>query len=414
MQIQLLVWTSSALSVANAFSVLTCTRHYRLFEANIESDPGTPSASRVRVQTAPVSNSPLRFLNSLVRPETAEARAHPDSSRDVWELAVWDPQPAPLALLSFFSPLHILIYMFELPLDPLESRPAFAVFKCLVLQVALSTTMHFLQSKNDQKIKDNAIIQKEVFHEYDSKFVQPRLHPIVRDMGTQVSMDAGTGAVEKDELVERGTPTALIQRTFQTHPNSNYIKHIDPNYAGRVSAKAPTSKAAATPQMQTPANKPTRYSDAFAQASSSLARPRQSMPVAATPVFVPAVANTPARMTNNPFTQPTIPTSASLNFGGSMGVYTHVNSPLKKAISMNDINRPPRNSRELAAIEQRELAEEMVRRHTPARKENQSKPSTETKRSTQSQEMSSPPVPFNPFSKARSSAYKYERFPSRW
>lgn len=468
-QIQLLVWAGVSLSVANAFFVYTRKRHYRLFEASIDRRPGTPSANRVRVQSSPATNSPLRLIGDLVNFESAESRAHPDSTRDVWELAIWDPRPASLALLSFFSPLHILIYMFELPLDPLEPRPSVAVLKCIVLQVGLSVAMRQLQSKNDQRQRDNAIIQKEVLHEYDTKFVQPRLHPIVRDMGTQVSMDptdaagdASSGDIVVDESIESGTPTTVIHRGFQTHPNVNYIKHIDPDFGRQNASSSSLSSGrhsgpvAATPRHLTPAQqRPARYSDSFTPGNTSVAKSRQSMPVGVTPSYTSTgagsstgagtgiigegtrartgtafVANTPLATVNNSVHRPSIPSSATTNFGGSMGVYSHVNSPLKKAISMNDIGsssaggfQSPRNSRELAAIEQREAAERMQRMRSPTKspkKENfplHQPPQTESRLSFQPQELSSPPVPFNPFAKTKPSAphnSKNERFPSRW
>ncbi|KAL1891398.1 hypothetical protein Sste5346_007661 [Sporothrix stenoceras] len=457
--VQLLVWVGVSLSVANAFFVYTRKRRYRLFEANIDRRPGTPSANRVRVQSSPSTNSPLRLIGDLVNFESAESRAHPDSTRDVWELAVWDPRPASLALLSFFSPLHILIYLFELPLDPLEPRPSVAVLKCIVLQVGLSVAMRQLQSKNDQRQRDNAIIQKEVLHEYDTKFVQPRLHPIVRDMGTQVSMDptdatgdSSSGDIVVGESIESGTPTTVIHRGFQTHPNANYIKHIDPDFGTRnasstsISSGRHAGTVAATPRHLTPAQqRPARYSDSFTPSNASVAKSRQSMPVGATPSYTSTgagpstgagsnligegtrtrtgtafVANTPLATVSSGNHRPSIPSSATTNFGGSMGVFSHVNSPLKKAISMNDIGsssvsgfQSPRNSRELAAIEQREAAERMQRLRSPTK----SPTKKENLSHHQPQDMSSPPVPFNPFAKTRPSAShngKNERFPSRW
>ncbi|OAA68399.1 hypothetical protein SPI_00594 [Niveomyces insectorum RCEF 264] len=423
--VQLLVWTGFFLSIANAVVVFSRKRRYRLFEAGIDKTPGTPSAHRVRVQSSPASNSPLRLLSDLVSFDTAESRAHPDGSRDVWELAVWDPRPASLALLSFFSPLHVLLYLFELPLDPLEPRPSVAVVKCLVLQVGLSALMRLLQSMNDQRQKDNAIVQKEVLHEYDTKFVQPRLHPVVRDVGTQASMDdAPSDAAARNAgwSVEAGTPTTLIRRSFQTHPNANYIKHVDPDYVGTPvpAAQQPGNNIAATSRLLTPVNKqPARHSDSFTPGYSSFARPRQSMPLGTTPVLstsatTPALVASAATDTTH---GPTPSASTNTNFGGSLGVYSHVNSPLKKTISLNDIGQStsfhsPRNSRELAALEQREAAERMQRRASPTK---------ETARATGGaraalypQETSSPPVPLNPFTRAKPNAFRYERYPSRW
>lgn len=420
------MWTGFSLSIANAIFVFSRKRHYRLFEASIDKAPGTSSAQRVRVKSSPSSSSPFRLLSDLVSFESAESRSHPDSSRDVWELAVWDPRPSSLALLSFFSPLHVLVYLFELPLDPLEPRPSTTVFKCLVLQVGLSAMMKLMQSKNDQRQKDAAIIQKEVFHEYDTKFVRPQLHPVVRDVGTQVTMNdilsAGAGNKSEQIPVEAGTPTTLIRRSFQTHPNPNYIRHVDPDY-GRPSAVRPSNSAAA-PRLFTPVNKAVRHSDAFAPSYGSICQARQSTPAAVTPSYSTAsLVPTPATAASTVMGMsaatgssrlPTTSTGTSTNFGGSLGVYSHVNSPLKKATSMNDIINPsscfsPRNSRELAAIEQRDAAERAQRRASPVKEERPRTNDDKTPFRPIGQSTASP----NPFARARPAAYKYERFPSR-
>lgn len=393
---QLLVWTGFGLSTLNAAYVFSRSRHYRLFEANVEQGPGTPSAQRVRVQSSPARSPPLRLISDILGAETAESRAHPDNTRDVWELAVWDPRPISLQLLGLFSPLHVLIYMFELPLDPLEPRPSVTVFKCLVLQVGLSVLLQFLQSRNDQRLKDSAIIQKEVFHEYDTKFVRPRLHPIVRDVSTQVDMDH---LGDDQESVASGTPTTLIRRGFQTHPNPNYLKHIDPDSANQPSGTK-------TSRLFTPVTK-SRHSDSFTSSSSHNVRSRQSMPAGSTPGFAPPSG--PGGLTAST-------TTGNLNFGGNMGVYTHSNSPLKKTTSLNDINNAggffsPRNSRELAAMEQRDAVERMQRRASPI-KEETTRPAAASHWSQTTE--NTPPPTVNPFGRTRANAHRYERFPSRW
>ncbi|CAK7270830.1 hypothetical protein SEPCBS119000_004285 [Sporothrix epigloea] len=469
--IQVLVWTGFSMSVVNALFVYTRKRHYRLFEANIDQSPGTTSANRVRVQSSPSTNSSLRFINDLVHLDSAESRAHPDCTRDVWELAVWDPRPASLALLSFFSPLHVLIYLFELPLDPLEPRPSVAVFKCLVLQAGLSVAMRLMQSRNDQRLCDNAIIQKEVLHEYNAKFVQPRLHPIVRDMGTQVAMDYDAGALANDalapaanvvaeEAIELGTPTTMIRRGFQTHPNVNYLKHVDPDYGSRASSSSLSSSAsmsvltgrlsgdsvAATPRHATAApQQSARYTDMLTPGQNSVARLRQRMPVTATPGQPVSVSTSrdsgtdprvelqtdswpEPRASTGPVTHTplasqrgarlsSIPSSATTNFGGSMSVYSHMSSPLKKTISMNDMGRTPQTLHDAAAFEQRDAAEHMQRRaHSPTKQlSRESNGVAEPRASLPAQDLSSPPVPVNPFARTRPSAQtRFERFPKRW
>ena len=331
-----------ALSLANAFYTVTRVRHYRLFEANIERMPETPSAKRVKVQSEPTVSSPLRFLASIMPTETAESRAHADKKNDVWELSVWDPLPASLRLFCLFSPGHVLVYMLFLPVATLDQRPSVTVFNCLVLQAILSTQLLFLQSRFSQQVKDTSIIHREVLHEYDTKFVHPRLHPVVRDAATQV--DSGTDAVTLD--AEIGTPTTQIARGFQTHPNPNYAKHVNAE---------PVYNNVLNPRLFSPAqpSKP----QTFKAMQHEIRTPAQRLSLPATRIS-PAPAPTPS----SPAPAPTPrSTSTSVNFGGSMGIYTHAQSPLRKAASLGEMNaemaRSPRNSREMAALEQRRWEE---------------------------------------------------------
>jgi len=368
------------MSIVNAFWTMTSTRHYRLFETNVESTgPSTPSAHRVRVDSSPASSTPLRFVQDLLKSESAEARAHPDKTRDVWEMAVWDPLPATLRIFCLFSPGHVLIYWLFLPLTGLDPRPSVTVFKCLVLQILLSAQLLLLQQRFSQQAHDNAIIQKEVMHEYDTKYVHPRLHPVVREIGTQVLM--GDTGVEQ-ETVNIGTPTTLIRRGFQTHPNLNYAKLIDPD-AGRLAQpqfqpKLSQARNVMSPGLFTPAK--TRVSDvAMSARQSSL---RQSLPP-----------------------QPPQPPVSGL--GGSLGVYSHMNSPLKKATSMGEMNASfsPRNSREMAALEQREMADRIIRQSSPLKEGRR----VTTTNFDSSEFMHSPSTLAN----ARAARWTQERFPTR-
>ena len=334
------VWILVLTTLANAFYTMTRSRNYRLFEVSVEKTPETPSARRVRVQASPMTSSPLRFIANMISPETAESRAYPDKTRDVWELSVWDPHPVCLRLFCLFSPGHVLVYMLFLPLAPLDPRPSVTVFTVLALQVIMSGQLFFLQSRFSQQVKDTAIIHREVLHEYDTKFVRPRLNPVVRDVGTQFTIDDETDDGDS-EFVETGTPTTLIKRNFQTHPNPNYVQHVDPDGSAQRNVMSP--------RLFTPAPT-TRYSDSIS--SSNFSRSRQSLPASVTPA--------PSRTTTA-----STSTSSSVNLGGSFGIYAHNNSPLKKATSLSDMNErggfSPRNSREMAAIEQREALERQKR-----------------------------------------------------
>jgi hypothetical protein len=340
-------------SMLCAFHVMTRSRKYRLFEANVEkAGPSTPSAHRVKVDSSPAASSPLRFLADILASESAESRAHPDKTRDVWEVSVWDPLPVSLHFLLFFSPGHLVVYLLFLPLASLDPRPSVTVFNCLFLQVIMTAQLWLVNSRYTQQIKDTAIIHKEVMHEYDAKFVHPHVHPLVREVGTQVDMGE-QGANEEE--VELGTPAVLLKRGFQTHPNPNYAKYYDPDYSGQAHTKNTMS-----PSIFTPSQKP-RYSDSF----TSIQRPstvRKSLP----PNTVTSYTSSSA----SPLAPAAGPNSSS-NYGGHLGVYTHANSPLKKAISLGDLkgSESPRNGRELAALEQRQLAERMMRQHSPVKEQ---------------------------------------------
>jgi hypothetical protein len=330
----------------------------------------------------------MRLLTDIMNGESAESRAHPDNTRDVWELALWDPRAVCSAGLIYFSPVHALVYMMDFPLDPLEIRPSITVFKCILLQVALSGLLYVLHSKNERRLKDTAIIQREVFNEYDTKYVHPRLHPVVRDVATQASMDN-----ENTATVESGTPTTLIRRSFQTHPNPNYLKHIDPD----STVSPPVVRNAMSPSIFTPAAK-SRHSDSYMSSQTQKSPSRQSLPAGATTPYAAQVS------------------ASGAGFGGSLGAFTHANSPLKKATSLSDINNEggffsPRNSRELAAMEQRDLADRMQRRVSPI-KEDGRQAGGRPKRQPLAE--ASPGPALNPFAQTRNNSHRYERYPSRW
>ncbi len=387
------------------FYTFTRSRHYRLFEANVEATgPSTPSAHRVRVDSSPASSSPLRLFHEILGTESAESRAHPDRTRDVWEISVWDPYPATLRIFCLFSPGHLIIHWLFLPLAPLDPRPSVTVFKCLVLQVLLSAQLLLVHSRFSQQAKDTAIIQKEVLHEYDTKYVHPRLHPVVREVGTQVSI--GVDGLE-EESVETGRPATLIRKGFQTYANPNYARLVDPDGVQAkprntmVSTMTNTMSNTMSPSAFTPAPRPRPVESSFSAQVSRAAGARQSLP---SPSLRNLAGAAPSGLTQTSSTVlPQNPSAQGL--GGSLGVFTHGNSPLKKATSMGDMNSAfsPRNSREMAALEQRETADRMIR---------QSSPLKENRRATTQFEANFGHSP-GTLAAARANRWTQERFPSR-
>ncbi|KAI0490181.1 hypothetical protein F4859DRAFT_183222 [Xylaria cf. heliscus] len=334
--ISAIVWFLISFSGVNAYYTMYRSRTYRLFEANVEKKLESRSARRVRVQSSPVSSSPLRLLADVISSESAESRAHPDNTRDVWEIAMWDPLPISLRLFCLFSPGHIFVYMMFLPLAPLDARPSVTVFKCLVLQVLMSVQLMLFQSRFSQQNKDSSLIQKEVMHEYDTKLVHPLMYPSVRDAGTQFSRD---NFGNDTDFVEVGTPTVQLRRGFKTRPNPNYTKHIDPDNTGSTHTSSVASPGLFSPPAVT--RQAGQFGGDLRSRTFSVSKPiRRSTP-----------GPTPLREGTN---QPVAYTSTGTGGGGGyLGVMNHPNSPLKKMPSLGDLEfRSPRNNGEMAHLEQ--------------------------------------------------------------
>lgn len=291
------------LSAFNTFYTFWRKRHYRLFEASIDKAPSTPSAHRVRVDSSPVSSSPLRFLSNVLSKETAESRAHPDARRDVWELAIWDPLPISIRLFCLFSPGHVLVYLLFLPTLPSDPRPSVTIVTTLVVATLLSVQLSVLSSSFSQQAKDLALVHKEVMNEYDIKFVHPRTQPLMRDVGTQFSQEhAGySGSDEKYNKVETFVPTHVIHRGFRTSPNPNYISHVDPDKNSR--SHYDFLRRQSTSPSKGPFQTPSHL--------------RDSSPVVQKPV--------------TGIRQPQFRPTTGSGDGGSLGVYSHANSPLRKS-----------------------------------------------------------------------------------
>jgi len=302
----------SLISFLNAFYTFYRKRHYRLFETSVDDPPSTPSAHRVRVDSSPLSSSPLRFLSNMLAATTAEARSHPDATRDVWELAVWDPTPLCLRMFCLFSPGHVVVYWLFLPTAVQDSRPSTTIVTTIILAALLSTQLMVLKSSFSQQSKDSALIHKEVLHEYDTKYVHPRTQPRMRDVGTQycnfdTSADDLPNVVYDDDrnTVDTYTPMTIINRGFYTNPNPNYAKYTDRDSLSQrpISSRGIPTSTSMAPPYQTPSH--------LRDASSPL-RPRTAI---RQPQFRASMGPT--------------------GDGGNLGVYSHANSPLRKSASTN-------------------------------------------------------------------------------
>jgi hypothetical protein len=299
----------------NTFYTFFRKRHYRLFEQPVDLPPNTPSAQRVRVDSSPASSSPLSYVKKTFAAATASSRAYPDPEREVWEVSVWDPKPFHLTTFTLFSPGHVLLYYALLPTAPLDPRPSVTVVLVVLFGTVLSLQLGFMKTSFVQQAKDSALIHGEVMNEYDTKFVHPFLTRPVRDVGTQSRESSLTPRGTKVREVDLYTPTTLINRGFKTNPNPNYSGQYDPDDLAHKSeprreSSHGLSRSATTPALATPKNYVSSYTQlSTAQLSSDYSsplkprheRPRESV--------------------------------VSKGDGGSMGVHSHANSPLRKATS---------------------------------------------------------------------------------
>lgn len=268
-------------------------RTYRLFEADVNVPPQTPSARRVKLNSSPMS-SPLRFLTTIWPTESAESRAYPDRKEDVWEIAIWDPIPVSLKLFCYFSPGHIILYWMFLPTIRNDPSPSMTIFRTIILALLISIQLSFISKRFAQQAKDSTLISKEVMHEYDVKFVKPNTRPLYRDVGTQFTEAASHSQARDDKYnnVETYRPAFVINRGFKVNPNPDYLSQQDQAALG--------SPRVETPDLRSP------------MVRQDFSSPLRQQTVMRQPNFRAAAAG-----------------------GGSLGVYTHAASPLRKSASTN-------------------------------------------------------------------------------
>lgn len=212
-------------------------------------------------------------------------------------------------MFGWFSPGHVLVYWLFLPTGVQDPRPSTTVVTTIALAGLLSLQLTLLQSHFSQQSKDTSIVHKEVLNEYDIKYVHPRTQPLMRDAGTQYT-SCGTsiydlpGYEDENNAVDTYKPSVRINRGFYVQPNPNYIRHIDPEGLRHHSIPSGGVGNRIISSIHTPAHR--------RDASS------------------PLHSRTTIR-------QPTAGTSVGPvgGDGGSLGVYSHANSPLRRSASAN-------------------------------------------------------------------------------
>ena len=286
----------------------------------------------MRVDSSP-SASPLTYFSSIISSSNVFSRRHPDQHNDVWEVSVWDPKPFNLELFALFSPGHVLVYWLFLPTSAADPRPSVTFVTTILLAVLLSVQLLFFKRFFVQQAKDSTLIHKEVMNEYDTKFVHPNMNRPVRDVGTQTRDTATSpgGARIRTREVDVYTPHTVINKGFKVNPNPAYASHLtdDPRALYATSPTKNLPRSATTPSLQ-----PTFGSYSTA---SSFNTQMSSFGATHEPTDIFNTPGKPRPMSREPATRPTVRERATSPMkrgdGGSLGVYSHAASPLRKSAS---------------------------------------------------------------------------------
>lgn len=341
----LLTWTMATASFLNTYYVFVSTRKYRLFERRLEELPKTPSARRVRVDDSPAAApTPAKYLAEKLTfgRNSAEQRAHPDETRDVVELSIWDPPPLCLRIFTLFSPVHVLIYWSFLPTSPLDARPSVTIAHALLLAGLVTVQSFMLEAFFTQQVEDKLILSREVLHEYDTKYVHPSINRPARDVAIQTppqkekrrvsggQKEIGTDPMPQTPEVEVSREYTIINRGFRTNPNPAYASHYDrENHLGLQNGSAMSSRShnAMTPTYHTPGAYGDGYS-AYTSTGTGATSYGQDM---SSPLRAPETMAPPSGFASMP--RRANAGGEKKGDGGSFGVYSSAHSPLKKAAS---------------------------------------------------------------------------------
>ncbi|KAI0724021.1 hypothetical protein C8T65DRAFT_628229 [Cerioporus squamosus] len=112
-----------------------------------------------------------RFLLNLSPPKVRAPQPWEENER-VQQLEVWTPGALEMALFSLYSPVHSLLWI-------ATTSANWMLMFFIMFIVGVQTRA--LARSYEALLKDRAIIAAEVMHEYDEKFVNPRVNPVRKD-----------------------------------------------------------------------------------------------------------------------------------------------------------------------------------------------------------------------------------------
>ncbi|KAK6203614.1 uncharacterized protein RJT21DRAFT_28690 [Scheffersomyces amazonensis] len=203
----------------NTYQIITSYKNYKLLNAS--SKPSSPSAFKGSLNH---SNSiivkSINYLLSAIfgKPEIDEDEDESQliddtidiEDEEVWQLNIWDPSKFQLHLLIGLNPVNLFIIHF---INNQSNLLNYVGTLGLV-----SITISIMINKFTLLVKDKQILYEAMFKEYNTKFVNPKVNKVKKD----VVIDACRGPYYGDDVLTKYADTK--SRIFITHDiNGNEI-----------------------------------------------------------------------------------------------------------------------------------------------------------------------------------------------
>ncbi|KAF9983257.1 hypothetical protein BGZ65_002002 [Modicella reniformis] len=175
-----------SISFLNALWLFLSKKNYKMLHRNLDEKPSASNVRMVEVQQNE-NHWSLRFPGKLiyrfVSPLLKDPK--PQNKLHVWEMTVWNPSIINRNLFCWYSPAQVLITLGM-------NTDNFHIF--FPLSVAVALQVYFLVSIYQSYVKDKQILFAEVHHEYNVKFVHPRLSVWKEDK--QISTETDTNDLD--------------------------------------------------------------------------------------------------------------------------------------------------------------------------------------------------------------------------
>ncbi|KAF9365663.1 hypothetical protein BGX34_009094 [Mortierella sp. NVP85] len=202
-----------AISFFNALWLFLSKKNYRMLHRDRNEKPLASNVRIVEVQQDETHWSfkyPGKLVHSLFSPLSKDREPHEDKLY-AWEMAVWNPSIMSRNLFCWYSPAQVLI-MLAMDTDN------FHIF--FPLSVVVAFQVHFLVSVYQSYVKDKQVLFAELHHEYNSKFVYPRIFVQKLDKGVSTETD-----MDDNDLQSFDQRTGTFEYISQRQPRK--FQHLN-------------------------------------------------------------------------------------------------------------------------------------------------------------------------------------------